>query len=229
MATLDDRQQMLLMAYADGQLDAVADADDFAEVQALLASSMSTQAELLGLQTMRQAVGQAAFAPVELSARMADELSMVRGRVLTKLPLQARVQATPGLAEAAGQGWLAAVSWGRLAFGLGSVAAAVLLVLALRSPHQGALDDAPAGGEVAADQRIEAIGEQPGVIIEEMEIDSGTILVDPATDRDGPVIIWHLDGPSPDDTPAGSGLEDTPTDTDPLNQEGVEPVEEGAG
>lgn len=195
--TLSDEEQMLLMALADGEL---ADEPELrAQAQALLAATPTLQQAASGQRAMSEALRDAAFTPIELNRKQQDEMSMLRGRVMSQLPAPARaaVEATaparPGLlASIFGEGW------GRLAFGLGAVAAAVALVVALRSPHQnvqGQSGQQMTEGEMApgTDATGGDQGADPGVIIEDMEIDSGTIFVAPAAEPDGPVIIWHLE------------------------------------
>lgn len=190
---LDEEQQMLLMAYADGELDD--DAELLARVRGWLAEQPALEGAVRGQRALSAALRDAAFEERKLSAQVEDALSMTRGRVLTKLPAEPRpvMASEPEPAAWSGLlGWIAGFGWGRVAFGVGAVAAAVLLVVALRSPHQ--------QGGVGGGPELQARGDnqdqqgEPEVIIEEMEIDSGTIVVDPARrDGDGPVIIWHLD------------------------------------
>ena len=194
---LTDEEQMLLMALADGEL-----ADDpelLAQAQALLAATPTLGQASTGQRAMSEALRDAAFTPVELSRKQQDDMSMVRGRVLSQLP--APVRAAVAATEPTRPGLLASIfgmGWGRVAFGLGAVAAAVALVVALRSPHQEL--QAQNGQQMtereltpAADATGGDEGADPGVIIEDMEIDSGTIFVAPAAEPDGPVIIWHLE------------------------------------
>ncbi|MEY3015049.1 MAG: hypothetical protein RIT45_3784 [Pseudomonadota bacterium] len=192
---LDDEQQMLLMAYADGELDD--DAELRARVEGWIAEKPALGAAVSGQRALRSVLREAVFEERQLSARIEEELSMTRGRVLTKLPAEAREPVAETVEPAAWSGilgWLASVGWGRVAFGAGAVAAAVLLVVALRSPHQA---NGVIAGPAIAEQGDANDSDEPEVIIEEMEIDSGTIVVDPSRrDVDGPVIIWHLDGES---------------------------------
>lgn len=194
---LTDDEQMLLMALADGEL-----ADDpelLAQAEAVLAATPALGQAASGQRAMREAIREAAFTPVELDRKQQDAMSMVRGRVMSQLPAPARAAVVA--AEPERPGLLASIfglSWGRVAFGLGAVAAAVALVVALRSPHQ---DQQGASGQQMTEREVTPgadanSGEQgadPGVIIEDMEIDSGTIFVAPAAEPDDPVIIWHLE------------------------------------
>ncbi len=191
---LSDEQQMLLMALADGELDG--DAAMRAEAEALLGRHPQLQAAIPGVRALSAALRDAALTPpVQLSRASEDALSMVRGRVMTKLPTPAR-EVVPTPAPSWARSVLAGFSFGRLAFGVGTVVAAVAAVLALRGPQVNdgrpeapivAVEGAVTGGAGAGSS-----GQLPAVIIEEMEIDSGTIVVDPSEGEGSPVIIWHL-------------------------------------
>lgn len=187
---LDDEQQMLLMAYADGELDD--DASLRAQVEGWLAEMPALRGAVTGQRALRATLREAVFAERQLTAKQEDALSMTRGRVLTRLPAEPRpavVESEPA-AWSGLFGWIASFGWGRVAFAGAAVAAAVLLVVALRSPHQGQLPGEPNLSAQADPGEVE----EPEVIIEDMEIDSGTIVVDPSRRAaDGPVIIWHLE------------------------------------
>ena len=195
---LSDEQQMLLMALADGELDG--EPELLAQAQALRAATPALSQAAAGQRAMSEALREAAFTPVELSRKQQDDMSMVRGRVMSQLPAPARAAVVAAAPER--PSLLASIfglSWGRLAFGLGAVAAAVALVVALRSPHQEQVGG-PSGQQMTerevtpgADATGGDEGADPGVIIEDMEIDSGTIFVAPAAEPDAPVIIWHLE------------------------------------
>jgi hypothetical protein len=198
-AEQDERRELLLMAFADGEL-AEGSAEQ-AEVLALLAASPAVEAQIQGVQTMALALRQAALAEPTLSKRQLDGLALVEGRVLSGLGPAATAPAAEPARGAGLWALLDRLGWGRLWLGLGAAAAAAALALALpRAPAPPAMARVEAG--LAAQHGGEAL---PDVIIEEMEIDSGTIVVDPVEDEDdGPVIIWHLDqAPAPEPGSAG--------------------------
>ncbi len=194
--TLSEEQQMLLMALADGELDG--DAELRAEAEALLKQHTQLQAAIPGQRELSAALREAALTPPpQFSRASEDALSMVRGRVMTKLPAPTR-EVSPAPAPSWARGLLSGFSFGRLAFGVSVVLAAVAAVFALRSPQVSdgrpeapivAVEGSAGSGAGAAE---EPGGQLPAVIIEEMEIDSGTIVVDPSEGEGSPVIIWHL-------------------------------------
>ena len=114
---------------------------------------------------------------------------------MTRLPPPPRA-ATPadeaqGLLER-----LRGLLFGRPGLVLGLGLAAVLLALALGRVQ----DQAPAVGPLGPDGPV-AVSDEPAVIIEEMEIDSGTVLVDSGDEPGAATIIWHYQ----DDDDEGAG------------------------
>lgn len=199
-AALPEDDQMLLMALADGALD-----DDpalRARAEAIAVAHPALAGAAVGQRAMAQALQQAVWEPPALTARQLDALALVEGRVVRSLSLtpaeQAHLRAAAASAEAARTaprpaGLWAAIGWTRLVFGLGAVATAVVVVLALRPPQLGPDGGgaSPISAAVPAAPSLEA-DDAPAVIIEEMEQDQGTIVVDPAQDGDAPVILWHM-------------------------------------
>ena len=182
-----DLQAMRLMAYVDGEL--AADAEATAEVASLLAGSSRARQIEGDLRLARVALRQ------ELMGSECDQdMSMVRGRIMTRLPAPARA-ATPTEAPSGVLDRLRGLLFGRPGLVLGLGLAAVLLALALGRVQ----DQAPAVGPLGPEGPVAA--SEPAVIIEEMEIDSGTVLVDNGEEPGAATIIWHYH----DDEDEGAG------------------------
>ncbi len=190
---LADVAAMQLMAHADGE--AIGEA---AELDGLLAESSEASALLHDLNLSKQALR----AEVQSDQTEAD-VSMVRGRIMSKLPAQTR---PPVAAEDRSEGLgerLRALLFGRPGLAFGLAAAAVLMVLALGQMKDRAIDDvaSPEIGPVAEKIDTPLPDDEPAVIIEEMEIDSGTVLVDNGAEPGAATIIWHYS----DDDGEGAG------------------------
>lgn len=181
-----DTEAMTIMAWNDGELanDPVAAAD----VQTLLAGSEAARNLARDLRLAREAL-RAQVMDAEVEA----DLSMVRGRILTRLPLPEREpqrDTRPGFGEGLLQ-WLRSALSGRAGLAAGLAAAAVLLAVALSQVQDQVASRGPSDGgnvPVVAQQ----LDPEPAVIIEEMEIDSGTVMVDKGLEEDAPTIIWHI-------------------------------------
>ena len=185
-----DLEAMELMAFADGEL--ADDADATARVQALIASSADARNAVHDLRVARRALHE------EVTRSESEEdMSMVRGRIMTRLPVQPRpaAEASPEASES----WLIRLRTlllGRPGLVLGLGLAALLLALALGRVQ----DQAPVDGPLAPVGPMATVDE-PAVIIEEMEIDSGTVLVDGGEEPGSVTIIWHY----PDEEDEGAG------------------------
>ena len=182
-----DLEAMRLMAYVDGEL-----ADDLAasaEVEALIASSPRAAQIQHDLGLARTALQREV-----MRSDSEQDMTMVRGRIMTHLPAPPRAAVTldepQGLLDR-----LRETLFGRPGLVLGLGLAALLLALALGQVQ----DQAAVDVSLAPDQPV-AVSE-PAVIIEEMEIDSGTVLVDSGEEPGAATIIWHYQ----DDEDEGAG------------------------
>ena len=206
---LQDSDFELLVQLADGELSGEPQRRAAAEL--LLERSAAAQTVFADLQGAKVAV-QAWATDVALNPQnlaLKADLSMVRGRVMARLPPATAAQAprnTGELASEDGQaalraGWrelLRAFGFGKasLALGAAALAAVVLLARASQPPVPAATGEAPA---VASQQTIESIGgapatAEPDVIIEELEVDSGSVAVTPGSQPSQPTVIWHFQG-----------------------------------
>jgi hypothetical protein len=185
--TLQDADFELLMLHADGELAA----DQLAKAQQLLAESAAARAVWQDLQLGREMMRQIAVSDVQ-SARV--DLSLLPGQVMRKLPDDAAlhvVTATPpnrGLIA-----WIQGLGLGKVGLTMGLATAAVAFMVA----RAGTLVETPtrnADAEIAAvpGTNLPAQDNDPMVIIEEMEIESGTLMVHPPGERGGSTVIWHF-------------------------------------
>lgn len=206
---LQDSDFELLVLLADGEL--VAEPARRQAAESLLEHSMVARAVFADLAGAKMAVHawatDVALSPENL-AQKAD-LSMVRGRVMTRLPaaaapLTAEVTTAQQDAErqaAVRAGWwelLRAFGFGKasLALGAAALAAVVLVVRAGQQQDPAMTTGTPA---VASHQTIESVGgaaanAEPEVIIEELEVDSGSVAVTPGSQPSQPTVIWHFQG-----------------------------------
>ena len=182
-----DLEALRLMAYVDGEL--ADDPEAMAEVLSLIAESTQARQIEGDLRLARVALRQ------ELMGSECDQdLSVVRGRIMTRLPALPRA-AVPAEAPSGVLERLRGLLFGRPGLVLGLGLAAVLLALALGRVQ----DQAPAVGPLGPDGPVAT--SEPAVIIEEMEIDSGTVLVDNGEEPGAATIIWHYQ----DDEDEGAG------------------------
>ena len=185
--SLTDKQQMLLMAYADGELS---DPEELKEAKALLEATPTAQGSLDAFQTAAVALR----GHVEGLADGVD-VSMVRGRVMTRLPAPSR----PAVAESVGSSSSSMWSWlsPRWLIGGGLVTAAALFALMSNQPTETKIDNKPLSESsapvVAKMLPDEATPEEPSVIIEEIDIDGGTVLVEGAEEPGEAMVIWHIE------------------------------------
>ncbi len=190
---LADVSALQLMAHVDGEL--IGEAAQAAGIEDLMAESEDARALVHDLQWSRQALRQEI-----LSDETEADLSMVRGRIITRLPAEARPAVKVEDDSSDFMERLRALLFGRAGLTVGMAAAAVLMVLALGQMQDRVPVDNSAESEYAVQLAPPADGE-PFVIIEEMEIDSGTVLVDNGEEAGAATIIWHYQ----DDEDEGAG------------------------
>lgn len=197
----------LLVLLADGELTTEPERRRAAEL--LLERSAAARMVFGDLAGTKAALHAWATDPALMPANLSQkaDLSMVRGRVMTRLPAAQGV-ASPLTDEpltdrqaALRTGWwalLRAFGFGKASLALGAAAlAAVVLVVRAGQPESPALiAGTPA---VASHQTIEAVGGapatiEPDVIIEELEVDSGSVAVTPGSQPSQPTVIWHFQG-----------------------------------
>jgi anti-sigma factor RsiW len=175
---LDDATFAKVMLYVDGELDGT----ERQEVEALLQRDVVARAVADDWKLAKVALREA----IEHQEVKAD-LSMVRGRVMTKLPADPRPAHVPEREQQGLFAWLRGRGIGKV--GLAAAAAVALAAWLILST--GGLGSK--GAEGAAGAMAQAPGEPAPVVIEEMEIESGTIVVDPGEGQGGTTVIWHFD------------------------------------
>lgn len=203
--SLTEAQEMLLMAYADGEL--AGDPAQLAEAEALLSAQDVARHAVHDLQ-----VGATALRDYVMSDALAAgvDVSRVRGRVMTRLPAETRApvaRAEPTLFDKL-FGWTRALGTGQLGLAGGVAMAAIMFAMVLshdqvtdvRDLHDGVdATVAPAAAPQVA-KEASADDAEPEVIIEDMELDGGTVLIEGAEEPGEPMIIWHI---QPDEGEAG--------------------------
>ena len=190
--SLADHELELVMLYVDGELtrdrEQLAVAEQLAVVEQLLSANPIARSIADDLLATKAAVAEHIVGELAASQVQAD-LSMLRGRVMTKIPAAPR----PVTVATTAVGWTW-IAWARnLGFGKVSVAfgTAVALAAWIAIAMRPALPPLAAQANMAAIAEDAQIGDQQ-VIIEEMEIDGETISVKPGTDADRPTVIWHF-------------------------------------
>ena len=268
-AVFSDEQMMLLMAYADGELDG----DELATVEALLRDNTSarewmdgfsatkaatlnhvmadeiagdladvtarTSAQTEAAQLMAYVDGELSEAQIErgqldnllqatpaarnwvndlrlakqalhddvMQPDMQADLSMIRGRVMRKLPAEPRASVAekpkglfPTIAA-----WLADLGMGKTVIAAGAMAAVLLLAISIGKVGNSGVNNSGVGAPVgdgpvmsnAAGTGTLSVAEpadgEPEVIIEEMESDGGTVIFEGGSKAGEAVIIWHID------------------------------------
>lgn len=174
MRPLNDQDYELLLLWIDGEL--ASEPARLAEAEALASSHPEAQAFVDGWRGAKLALREAVLAPEV-------DLTRVRGRVMTKLPAEARapvVEPQPS--------WWQRLGLGKVSLTVGIAAvAAVALVLAWRP----ALKPESATGAVA-EHDIDCAGMPcPEVIIEDTEVDDGGLMVRHGDHPGEATIIWH--------------------------------------
>ena len=190
--TLRDEDFELLMLHADGELPA----ERMAEAQKLLAESAAAQAIWQDLQLGRELVrGIAldALAPAQGKQARVD-LSLLPGQVMRKLPNDEALHPVAETPPERGLiAWLQNLGIGKVGFAMGMAVAAVAFMVVRAGP----VVEQPQGeqqAEIAAvpGTNIAVPRDDPSVIIEEMEIESGTLMVHPPHEQGDSTIIWHF-------------------------------------
>ena len=193
MDTLSEAQFELMLLWVDGEL--AADPVRLAEAEALARTSEAARAIADDWRAAKGALREAV-----VNAETNADFSMLRGRILTALPVEARLDgaARPVVAAEPAQGlwaWLAQFGFGKvsLAVGAATALAAWLLLVpggGLREPEAPALTQEGIA-EMAAPPHSGAQAE-PAVILEEMELESGSITVHPGEHSGDATVIWHF-------------------------------------
>lgn len=189
--SLDDPQLALVLEYVDGELQA--DPTRRAAAEALLAASATARAIAedwtAAKVTLRERLFDKPLWFQDRPGQPAADLSHVRGRVMSKLPAEPR----PAVVDAHATGvvaWLRNFGFGKVSLAVGLAAAAAIWLLATQSGLQSQRQEAADGVHLAAAPAGDLV---PGVIIEEMDIESGTVLVSPEAAEGGATVIWHFD------------------------------------
>ena len=199
--THEQTEAVQLMAFVDGELSELQ--RENAGIEALLETSTAARAWVNDLQTAKRALHDEVMQP-----NMEADLSMIRGRVMRKLPAEPRApveEAPKGLFPAI-TAWLADLGFGKTVMAAGALAAVLLVAIAVgkvgNQPAQAPVEGPVAhtlGGPTAPATTAASDGE-PEVIIEEMESDGGTVIFEGGEKPGEAVIIWHID---PSDEGAG--------------------------
>ena len=205
---LTEEQEMLLMAYADGELTG----DSLAEAEALVAVQAVAQVAVHDLRLAALALQRHVLSDeLEVSA----DLSRIRGRVLTKIPAPARAIAAQPKTTLWGRlfGWTRHFDAGQIGVAGGVAMAALLFAVVLtqdrttatqalvdQASADGALPTAGSRAETAVAKAVLPAAREPSVIIEDMELDGGTVLIEGAEEPGETMIIWHM---QPDGGEAG--------------------------
>ena len=196
--TLRDEDFELLMLHADGELPA----ERVAEAQKLLAESAAAQAIWQDLQVGRQLLREIAvdaIAPGQAKWARTD-LSLLPGQIMRKLPndeVLHPVTETPkdrGLVA-----WIQSLGLGKVGLAMGLALAAVAFMVVKAGPvveqpqieKQAEIAAVPGTNVAPACEGAGCADENP-VFIEEMDIESGGVMVHPPREQGGSTIIWHF-------------------------------------
>ena len=207
---LQDAEFELLMLHNDGELPV----DRAGELATLLATSAAARAVLADLTVQRELVRAIAVDALGQPAVQRQDLSLMPGRVLRKLPTES---ATPGLpqvqtGESGLVAWVRGLGLGKVGFAVGAAAMAALALIVANGgvAGNGAEDGVSApelGAEMAAVPGTNTAREagEDGLIIEETEIDSGGLMVHPPHVQGGSTVIWHFSDDQKGPAPAAGG------------------------
>ncbi|MCO4760602.1 MAG: hypothetical protein KC502_03815 [Myxococcales bacterium] len=198
---------MLLMAFADGEL--TDEPEMLAEAQALMAAQAIAASAVSDMQLAKEALR----LHVMSERRTADaDLSMVRGRVLTKIPAPKQAQKQDVSLISRLFSWTQFFDTGQLGLAGGVAMAAVLFAVVMTqnqvtTPGERGIEatrdsvmNPGSGGTSAPVAKVQHDDDQPGVIIEDMELDGGTVMFEEGENPDEAMIIWHI---QPDEGGAG--------------------------
>lgn len=190
-AGLTDLQFELILLLSDGEL--ARDAVRRSQAEELIARLEVARTIYQSLLASKVALREHVL--VELAERPVQaDMSMLRGRIMTRLPAEPRA-ASPA-AESTGHllDWLRALGFGRAVLGLAALALVLVGVRAL----VGAGPELQAPGPLALAQdgaaALTAALDEPDVIIEEIDVDSGSVAVTPGQGPSQSTVIWHFQG-----------------------------------
>lgn len=188
---LDERQFELVVLLADGEL--AADSPEHAAAHALLADHAEAKQLYDNLTYSRAALREAVLGE-QAAAELKVDLSMLRGRVMSKLPAEERPAQMPEKAAPTWLEWLRAFGFGRA--GLAVAALAVVVVWWAGSQPGSAAKLPPEPAAMAREDATMPPGheEEPAVIIEEMDVEDGSIAVNPGDRPGATTVIWHFNG-----------------------------------
>jgi len=185
---LSEAQEMLLMAYADGQLDG----ESRAEAEMLITAQSGADVIVHDLKLAQQALRSHLFSD---TLNVDVDLSMIRGRVLTKLPAEVRApvqEESPSLLDRL-FGWTRHFDTGQIGMAGGLAMAAVLFAVVFAQEHAPRdLSNQSGTMETSGHVVAKAARDEPDVIIEDMELDGGTVLFEGAEVPGETLIIWHM-------------------------------------
>ncbi len=189
--SLSEAQLELLLLLLDGELGA-----DAAQQQAadeLLAQSEVARVLAQDWRNAKRALREGILqGPAKILPQTEVDLSLLHGRIMSKLPADAQQVARLAAASAPQPrglwAWIQHFGFGKTSFAIGA-AVAVAVFLLVRGGGLPTVHDV-ATTPVAPDAAA-AIGE-PQVIIEEMELESGSVMVNPAGNAGDAMVIWHF-------------------------------------
>ncbi len=195
--TLPDGDFELLMLHADGELSG----DRTAQAQQLLAESAAARAIWADLQltrTLVRAIAEDAAAPAQAKLARTD-LSLLPGQIMRKLPDDQALHPVAEIAKERGLiAWIRGLGFGKVGFAMGLAAAAVAFMVVKAGP----VADGPVLDQTAEIAAVPGTNTAPrpdaetpddgSVFIEEMDIESGGVMVHPPREQGGSTIIWHF-------------------------------------
>jgi hypothetical protein len=183
---LNEAELELVLLYVDGELRG--EPEQLARAQALLATSPVARAVADDWSSAKVVLRERI-----LEAPVKADLGLVRGRVMMKLPADAPASAVPSDEPRGVIAWLRGFGFGKVSLVAGMAAAAAIWIVASSTSRLSEEATQPADREVAVVFPSVANGDpsEPSVIIEDMEIESGTVMVSP-TEQGGATIIWHF-------------------------------------
>jgi len=189
--SLSESQLELLLLLLDGELDSAPDQKRAADE--LLAQSEVARVLAQDWRNAKIALREGILqGPPKLLPQTETDLSLLHGRVMSKLPADAQQKAHLAAASLPQPrsvwAWIQHFGFGKTSFAIGA-AVAVAVFLLVRGGGLPAVHDS-ASTPVAANAAA-AIAE-PAVIIEEMELESGSVLVNPAGNAGDAMVIWHF-------------------------------------
>lgn len=189
--SLNEIELELLLLLLDGELEA--DPAQKHAADELLAQSEVARVLAQDWRNAKLALREGILqGPPKLLPQTEIDLSLLHGRVMSKLP--ADPQQVAHLAAAAQPqsrglwAWIQHFGFGKTSFAIGA-AVAVAVFLLVRGGGLPAVHDA-ASTPVAPNAAAAIV--EPQVIIEEMELESGSVMVNPASTSGDAMVIWHF-------------------------------------